>query len=54
VFLVSAYVLTKIEAGKEKEVLKEVEAIEGVKEGSIAYGTYDSVVARVCVKSLKE
>ena len=43
-FLVSAYVLTKIEAGKEKEVLKEVEAIEGVKKASITYGTYDLVV----------
>ena len=30
VFLVSAYVLTKVEAGKDREVLTEVKTIKGV------------------------
>lgn len=42
--MVSAYVLTKVEAGKDREVLKEVKTIEGVKKASITYGTYDLVV----------
>lgn len=42
--MVSAYVLTKVEAGKDREVLKEVETIEGVKKVSITYGTFDLIV----------
>ncbi|NIO36784.1 Lrp/AsnC family transcriptional regulator [Candidatus Bathyarchaeota archaeon] len=42
--MVSAYVLTKVEAGKDKEVLKQVKALEGVKKVSITYGEYDVIV----------
>ncbi len=42
--MVSAYVLTKVEAGKDREVLRKVKTIEGVKKVSITYGTYDLVV----------
>lgn len=42
--MVSAYVLTKVEAGKDRQVLEEVEKIEGVKKVSITYGTFDLVV----------
>jgi len=39
--LVSAYVLAKVEAGKDREVLKEIKMINGVKKVSATYGTYD-------------
>jgi len=39
--LVSAYVLAKVEAGKDREVLQEIKTINGVKKVSATYGTYD-------------
>jgi DNA-binding Lrp family transcriptional regulator len=39
--LIVAYVLAKIEAGKDKEVLEEVKKMPGVKQTSLTYGTYD-------------
>jgi DNA-binding Lrp family transcriptional regulator len=43
-FLVSAYVLVKVEAGKDRTAFKEVKTIEGVKRVSITYGTFDLVI----------
>ena len=36
-----AYVLAKVEAGKDEEVLKEVKKILGVKHAVPTYGVYD-------------
>ena len=36
-----AYVLAKVEAGKDQEVLKEVKKIAGVKQATPTYGIYD-------------
>ncbi len=44
VCLVSAYVLAKVEAGKERNVLKEIKTIDGVERATATYGTYDLVV----------
>ena len=40
-FLVSVYILAKVEAGKDREVLQEIKTINGVKKVSATYGTYD-------------
>lgn len=42
--MVSAYILTKVEAGKDREVFKEVKTLEGVKKVDITYGSYDLIV----------
>jgi DNA-binding Lrp family transcriptional regulator len=39
--LTTAYVLAKVEAGKDKEVLKEVKKMPGVKQATPTYGVYD-------------
>jgi DNA-binding Lrp family transcriptional regulator len=39
--LIVAYILAKVEAGKDKEVLEEVKKMFGVKETALTYGTYD-------------
>jgi len=39
--LTVAYVLAKVEAGKDQEVLKEVKKIAGVKQATPTYGIYD-------------
>lgn len=36
-----AYVLAKVEAGKDKEVLREVKKILGVRQATPTYGVYD-------------
>lgn len=48
--MVSAYILTKVEAGKDKEVFKEVKELEGVKKVNITYGSYDLIVEVVFEK----
>ena len=53
VFLVSAYVLAKIEAGKDREVLKQLKTIPGVKKASATYGTYDLCI-EVRFESIEE
>jgi len=53
VFLVSAYVLAKVEAGKDREVLKEIKKIDGVKKASATYGTYDLCI-EVSFESIEE
>ena len=42
--MISAYVLAKAEAGKDREVLEEIKIINGVKKVSATYGTYDLCV----------
>ena len=39
--LAVAYVLAKVEAGRDKEVLKEVKKRSGVKQATPTYGVYD-------------
>lgn len=39
--MIVAYVLAKVEAGKDEEVLTEVKRISGVKEAVPTYGVYD-------------
>jgi DNA-binding Lrp family transcriptional regulator len=39
--LAVAYVLAKVEAGKDKEVLREVKKILGVRQATPTYGVYD-------------
>jgi DNA-binding Lrp family transcriptional regulator len=39
--LVVAYVLVKVESGKDQEVLTEVEKIPGVRNVALTYGMYD-------------
>jgi DNA-binding Lrp family transcriptional regulator len=39
--LAVAYVLAKVEAGRDKEVLKEVKKRTGVKQATPTYGVYD-------------
>ncbi len=36
-----AYVLAKVQAGKDKEVLKEVKEVTGVRQATPTYGVYD-------------
>jgi len=38
---VLAYILAKIEAGKDREVFEEIIKLEGVKRASMTYGIYD-------------
>lgn len=44
VYLVSAYIMVKIEAGREREVFTEVEKLREIKEASATYGAYDLVI----------
>jgi len=39
--LIVAYILAKVEAGKDEEVLREVKRISGVKQATPTYGVYD-------------
>ena len=39
--LIVAYVLAKVEAGKDKGALEEVKKMSGVKQATLAYGMYD-------------
>ena len=39
--MIVAYILVKIEAGKDKEILEEVKKLSGVKQTALTYGTYD-------------
>lgn len=39
--MTTAYVLAKVEAGKDKEVLNETKKIPGVKQAVPTYGVYD-------------
>ena len=39
--MVVAYILAKVEAGKDKEILTEAKKIHGVKQAIPTYGVYD-------------
>jgi DNA-binding Lrp family transcriptional regulator len=39
--MISAYVLGKVEAGAEREVLNSLKSIKEMKKASLTYGTYD-------------
>jgi DNA-binding Lrp family transcriptional regulator len=39
--LIVAYILAKVEAGRDKEILEEVKEMSGVKQTALTYGTYD-------------
>ena len=39
--MITAYVLAKAEAGKDKEALQEVKKMSGVKQAALTYGIYD-------------
>jgi DNA-binding Lrp family transcriptional regulator len=39
--LVTAYILAKVEAGKDEEVLSEIKKMSGVKQATPTYGVYD-------------
>jgi len=39
--LIVAYILAKVEAGKDEQVLKEIGKMPGVKQAISTYGTYD-------------
>ena len=39
--MITAYVVAKVEAGKDKEVLNETKKIPGVKQAVPTYGVYD-------------
>jgi len=42
--LVLAYILAKIEAGKDKEVFYEIKKLKGVRRASATYGIYDLII----------
>jgi DNA-binding Lrp family transcriptional regulator len=39
--LIVAYILAKVEAGKDKEALQEIKKMSGVKQVASVYGVYD-------------
>jgi len=39
--LISAYILAKVETGKDRQVLREISKIPGVNKASMTLGTYD-------------
>ena len=39
--MITAYIVAKVEAGKDEEVLKEVKKMSGVKQATPTYGVYD-------------
>jgi len=42
--MVTAYVLAKIEAGKEEEIFKRIRGLSEVKKAAATFGTYDMVI----------
>jgi DNA-binding Lrp family transcriptional regulator len=51
--LITAYVLAKVEAGKDEDVLKEVRKMAGVQRAVPTYGVYDLHV-EVSLKTMDE
>ncbi len=39
--MIVAYILVKVESGKDEEVLREIKKMEGVKQTTPTYGNYD-------------
>ena len=48
-----AFVLINVESGSEEEVLKELNAIEGVEESYFSYGVYD-IITKVRADSMEK
>jgi DNA-binding Lrp family transcriptional regulator len=42
--LISAYILAKIEAGKEREALEQIKPLNGVQKVRTTFGTWDLVI----------
>lgn len=42
--LVSAYILAKVEIGKDKEIVSEIKLIPEVKKACLTYGAYDITI----------
>jgi DNA-binding Lrp family transcriptional regulator len=42
--LISAYVLAKVEAGKERETLEKIKTVDGVDKAKTTFGTWDLVI----------
>jgi len=51
--LATAFVLINAEIGAENEVLKDLKAIQEVKEAHMVYGVYD-IIARVETETMQE
>jgi DNA-binding Lrp family transcriptional regulator len=51
--LTVAYILAKVEAGKDQEVLKEVKTLPGVRQATPTYGVYDLHV-KVSFETMEE
>jgi len=51
--LVSAYVMIKLEAGKDKEVFAEIKKLREIEEASVTYGAYDLLI-KVKFKAIEE
>lgn len=39
--MIVAYILAKVEVGKDKEILEEVKKMSGVNQAALTYGIYD-------------
>lgn len=51
--MIEAYVLARVEAGTDREALKNIKKVSGVKRARATYGTYDLVV-EVSFSSIEE
>ena len=51
--MITAYVLAKVEAGKDDEVLSEARKLVGVKEATPTYGVYDLHI-KVALDTIEE
>lgn len=51
--MVLAYILVKVEAGKDKEVLKDIRKLSGINRASATYGMYDLFI-EVNFKTVEE
>ncbi len=51
--MVLAYIMVRVDAGKEREVLKKIQKFDEVKDSNIIYGEWD-VVMKIKVKNIEE
>jgi len=50
--MVKAYVMARVDAGKDKEVLEKIKIVNGVEDAYATYGIYDLVI-RVYFQSIE-
>lgn len=50
--MVKAYVMARVDAGKDKEVLEKIKMVKGVEDAHATYGVYDLVI-RVYFQSIE-